>query len=370
MVAVQRKRRGNTDQSLTSSRGTGSPGGHMQALGDLVEAGRGGGKGQGGRRQLGGVAVQPGGERHREGHAQPHPNPRSGPWPPKVAGEGVRAGNPSVDACCHTGQGAPAHPKPLLRGDEAAVVLSPGEVEPRRGEPGLRGAHRDGLGILGEVDIAQHDRPTGVALCGERRGGQPGGVGAAHRHAREHSGLAGMGRHQHPPAAVQGRAEHRSAVGGLHRRRRRAGPGHLRGVHPELDHRAAGEAAGRRCRPRCAPRGRPSWPTSQPRAAATDPRAHGRRRTSPRPAHSTRRRVTARSGVERVQQRGSGEVRRLGVPARAAQPGLRLPRTGGLREDEHASAARSSQDPAKSGVARAYRSPNPRPSTGPPARAR
>ncbi len=249
-----------------------------------------------------------------------------------------------------------AHPKPSSsRGDEAAVAPCPGEVAPRRGEPGLRGAHRDGLGILGEVDVAQHDRPTrGVAVCGQRRGGQPAGVGAAHRHPREHSGLAGMGRHQHPPPAVQGRAEHRTGASvGLLRHLAQQGRLDLRGVHADLHHRPAGEAVGLTMTvDQPLPEGLPVLAHDEPApgGGADLLGSAGRGQVAGQGQHAAAGLEGLGSGVEGVEQRRGSELRGTGVARHARQPGLRLPGDRRLGHDEHA--AGHGRTLAKSRVAR------------------
>ena len=196
--------------------------------------------------------------------------------------------------------------------------------------------------------------PAGWPLCGQRRGGQPAGVGAAHRHAREHSGLAGMGRHQHPPAAVQGRAEHRTGASvGLLRHLAQHGRLDLGGVHADLHHRPACEAVGL------------TMPVDQPLPEGLPVLAHdepapgggtdllgsaGRGQVPGQRQHAAAGLERLGSGVEGVEQRRSSELRCTGVARHARQPGLRLPRDRRLGHDEHA--AGHGRTLAKSRVAR------------------
>ena len=102
----------------------GGPGGDVQGLGDLVEAGRSGGQRERRRRQLRRVAVQTGGERDGEGDAQPHPDPGRGPRTAQPARERLGARDALVDARGDTAQAALAHDDDLPVADVGAVSRS------------------------------------------------------------------------------------------------------------------------------------------------------------------------------------------------------------------------------------------------------
>ena len=244
--------------------------------------------------------------------------------------------------------------------------------EPRPGRD-PRDGRRVGGGVhVGELGQQSHPQAGGL----QRVDGPLAGVVTRGRHVGDRGGGPRVAQAQRPPAAVRGRAEHRVDGAAV---QRPGGVGEqgrvdLRGVHPELEHRAAGQQARRRrrARRRCGARGRgPAGHVVTPRRSATGnsvTTSGGGHRSHQRDDHPAAGHAAGR--VERVQQRGRGEVGRLGGQ-RGAQPGLHPPGFGRLREDEQAQHGRGHRSsPAMSRAARSVPRTEPETFDRPPARAR
>ena len=193
-----------------------------------------------------------------------------------------------------------------------------------------------------------------MAIGGKCGGRQPAGVGAAHRHAREHSGLAGwvVTNTHHPPSKAgpsTGPARSVSLLRHLPQKCRLD----LRGVHADLHHRPTGEAVGLPVAvDQALAEGLPVLAHDEPApgggADLLGPARPGQ--VAGQGQHPAAGRERLGSGVERVEQRGGGELRGTGVARHAGQPGLRLPGDRRLGHDEHA--AGHGRTLAKSRVAR------------------